>query len=253
MKLCWCYVALILTDCSIVLASVNGIFKLESPSGVPVDGMSLVNLSDEAPAEVTDSEGRAILVLQPDFDFVIKGTKPPMYQDLFIFGRTGSVDFNYTTYMGTRAEAEILARFIDEPYNASLGYIVVGMDNLRDPAKGLAPSNLEPAVGASALIDIPESGAPFIFDLRPAEGNTITEKSGSFVTFPNVLANIEGVAVSIAPNGQECLISPGLQDQSSPQAVVAFPDSVSVVSFICTSASAMKAPNNGRSVSAIGR
>ena len=66
--------------------------------------------------------------------------------------------------MGTRAEAKVLALLDRSIYDASRGYIVAGMDVLRDPAAGLAPSNLVAAVGATAVVDGLNGSAPFIFE-----------------------------------------------------------------------------------------
>jgi hypothetical protein len=224
----------------------EGVFKVESPFGTPVSGMALSLIepivSDQV---VTGDDGRAILEIPPDSSFVVKGVKPPLYQDLYIFGvspasngsssSSPSFLFNYTTYMGTRAEAKALAEVMGLPYDESKGYIVVGMDDLKDPADGLAPSNLIPAVGASSLLEgIDSSAEPFIFDLRPTQGVMVTNTSSSFVTYPLMDTDEVGTSFATPPTGQTCLISPSLTDLGAAgQKVAAYPDSISVVSFVC--------------------
>ena len=214
-----------------LVACVDGVFKIESPSGKPVAGMVLRS-SLNSTATVTDSNGEAVISLPPNQDFIVHGQKPPSYQELYIFGRAGSEPFNYTTYMGTRLEAQLLARLAGDPYDPSLGYIVVGLDALKDPDAGLAPSNLIPAIGATALVQGINGSAPaFVLDgIMPVQTQTISSSSNSFVTFPNKVPGA-GVASAQPPAGQRCAISPGMGAQ--PQKVTAFPDAVSVVSFVC--------------------
>ena len=229
---------------------IAGNFKIESPAGAPIADMKLTLLSPQSPANkggkkalsdsvYTDQEGKAKIFVEMNAPFVVQGTKPPDFQDMYIYGTSGGVEFNYTTYMGTRAEAQALAALSEmvPPYDASTGYLIVGMDTLRDPDAGLDPSNLIPAAGASALIyNVPTPYAGFIFDPAITASQTITNRSSSFVTYPNVGANVLGQAVAF--NAEEvdkntCTISPGFTSQIPPQVIEAFPDSVTVVSFLC--------------------
>merc|ERR1712224_106973 len=125
--------------------------------------------------------------------------------------------------MGTRREAKLLALLIGVPYNASRGYIVIGMDRLVSPAAGLAPSNLVPAVGAEAVVDGISGSEPFVFDgLRPVRTRTLSAHSSSFVTFPNMEAGRAGMAFATPASG-ECVISPAMSEQQHQQ-VIAYPD-----------------------------
>ena len=83
--------------------------------------------------------------------------------------------------MGTKLEAKVLALIIRQPYNDSLGYIVVGMDI--DEA-----GDLEPAVGASAAIEGIHGGDPFIYKggIWPAKGSDVVPNGSSFVTWPSM-------------------------------------------------------------------
>ena len=216
---------------------VAGLFKIESPSGTPIAGMVLsAGAGANATSAVTDVDGRATLRLPASCGFEVVGTLPPHYQNLHIFGAAGVSSFQYTTYMGTRLEAAALARLAGVPHDSSRGCVVVGLDALVDPHGGLAPSNLAPAVGATAALDgLNESAAPFVLmgNLWPVRTRTISANSSSFVTFPNVAAArmAHGSATASPPVGQQCSVSPGFAAQ--PQPVRAYPDAVSVVSFIC--------------------
>ena len=226
----WCLVILSLV-CSSHSMPVSGVFKIESPFGSPVVGMVLTVLASNSTA-TTDSHGIATLPVGAHQEFIVHGSKPPHYQDLYIFGSASDATFNYTTYMGTRLEARLLALLVGVPYNTSRGYIVIGMDDLINPAAGLAPSNLIPAVGTAAVVDGIAGPSPFVFDgLRPVDGSTVTNKSSSFVTFPNAVAGVAGVASAVPAAGQRCVVSPGMSNRA--QSVTAFPDAVSVVSFVC--------------------
>lgn len=223
---------------------VSGEFKVETPTGEPIVNMLLSVLSDDHEhtlSIMTDSSGKANLTFPPNQAFVVKGTHPPFYQDLYIYGTSGGRDFQYTSFMGTRKEAQALAALnADIPdYDPSTGYLIVGMDELEDPEQGLEPSNLVPAVGASSAISgltTPSEG--FLFAPRVTFSSTITRASSSFVTYPNVQVGVQGQAVAYRPEdntetGNSCVISPGFNRQVPPQVVQAFPDSVTVVSFIC--------------------
>lgn len=218
---------------------VSGLFKVESPSGKPIAGMALsAGEGANATSAVTDAHGLATLRLPASRGFEVIGMLPPHYQDLHIFGTAGASDFQYTTYMGTRIEAAALARLAGVPHDASRGYVVVGLDTLVDPHGGLAPSNLAPAVGTSAALGgLNESAAPFVLmgGLWPVSSQTISANSSSFVTFPNVAAaktpEDAGTATASPPVGQRCSVSPGFAAQ--PQPIRAYPDAVSVVSFLC--------------------
>jgi len=220
-------------------ASVNGLFKVEGIFGGGVSGMSLsvISPTDCNSTAVTDHEGKAMLAVTAAKGFIVHGTNLAGYQDLFIFGFAGAVHFNYTTYMGSRLEAKLLGHLAGLPYNASLGYIILGMDNIRDPVAGLAPSNLVGAAGATAIINGISGQPPFIFegvDPFPVQTSTITARSTSFVTFPNMVPGVQGLADVKAPKGQHCVVSPGyVGPVRLMQQIESFPDAVSVVSFVC--------------------
>ena len=225
-----------LLPCARCDALVRGIFKVESPLGSPVSGMSLMAADQPNTTVCTDAEGKAVLSLPASRDFVIHGSRAH-YQDLYIIGNSGTApEFNYTTYMGSRREAEVLARLIGVPYNSSRGYIVVGMDSLLDPTAGLAPSNLVPAIGATSNVSGISGSTPFVFvdGILPVSARTISAKSSSFVTYPNMEVNV-GDASAVPPIGQRCVTSPGMTSQ--PLRVRAYPDAVTVVSFICQNVS----------------
>lgn len=228
---------------------IAGTFKIESPAGDPIANMKLNLLSSQSGivnsaasffnSVYTDEDGKAVIFVETNASFAVQGIKRPEFQDMYIYGTAGDIEFNYTTYMGTRAEAKAMAALSDmvPPYDASTGYLVVGMDMLRDPDAGLVPSNLIPAVGASASVyNVPTPYAAFIFDPKITASQTITNRSSSFVTYPNVGANVPGQAV--ASNAEEagentCTISPGFISQVPPQVIEVFPDSVTIVSFLC--------------------
>eukprot|EP00037_Helgoeca_nana_P020720 m.206885 g.206885 ORF g.206885 m.206885 type:complete len:277 (+) comp25373_c0_seq1:73-903(+) len=244
------------------VAAVRGLFKIETVAGSPITGYTLAVIGGataEAAASatcVTSVDGACSLMVAANATFVVRGQLPPRYQDLYIYGAAGSIDFNYTTFMGTRVEARALGVVYPHlsPYSASKGMVVVGMDRLLDPHAGLAPSNLAPAVGASAFVrGFNSSGyGPWIFDVLPQEGRRVTPKSSSFVTFPYLdpatgtagcahdsamapaAATVAGTASATAPPGQVCLISPGFTAQAPLQPVQVWPDAISVVSFICS-------------------
>jgi hypothetical protein len=211
-----------------VAYAVRGLFKVESPFDKPVEGMQLCvsNMTAGCVSDTvsTDSSGHAVLTLEPNKAFVVRGVKQPEYQDLFIFGVSGSSDFNYTTYMGTREEARVLARLIHRPYNFSLGYIVVGMD-IR------VNGELEPAIGASANISGISGGKPFIYNgIRPEDGRTVIPSGTSFVTWPDMSPGENGQVSVLPPLGMGCTVLPAGKQHLRVQA---YPDSVSVVSYLC--------------------
>ena len=245
---------------------VAGEFKIEAPTGTGISGMSLaiwsdggVDRLDGGSSVVTDENGQATLSFPPNQPFIVKGVKSPDYQDMYIFGTTGEADFKYTTFMGTRAEAQTLAALsTDIPtYDATTAYLVIGMDTLKDPSDGLEPANLIPAVGARARVEsLPTPYGGFIFDPTVTYSTTITNTSSSFVTYPNVQTGVQGWAVAYKPSASAgasapagssmtpqtdedqdyhntCTISPGFTRQVPPQVIEAFPDSVTVVSFLC--------------------
>jgi len=230
---------------------VSGEFKVESPAGEPIANMLLSILSDQQElanqSVLTNGSGVAYLTFPPDRAFVVKGTHPPLYQDLYIYGTSGRTDFQYTTFMGTRKEAQALAALNAEvpAYDPDTGYVIVGMDSLADPEQGLDPANLVPAVGASsAVLGLATPSGGFVFAPRVTFSSTITEASTSFVTYPNVQVGVQGQAVAYRPDNatesrrgkgtdNSCVISPGFNRQVPPQVIQAFPDSVTVVRFIC--------------------
>ena len=231
---------------------VTGIFKIESPSGKPISGMTLVSVDNAyvhpysisgSGWERTNENGTASLSMKANKFFIVKGSKRPIYQDLYIFGYAGKTDFYYTTLLGSKKEAKILANKINVPYNESRGYIVIGLDDMINPMQGLIPSNLEPAIGASVEIkgfheeeggEKMEGANPIIFSPLPTEGNQIVEKGSSFVTFPNYEPKIRGKSQVTPPPSSQCLISPGFYSEDvNYMPVYAFPDAVTVVSYIC--------------------
>ena len=130
-----------------------------------------------------------------------------------------------------------MGHIINSPYNISNGYVVVGMDQLKDPAQKLTPSNLSPAIGASALLEGMESAEPFTFTPQLTQpGNTVEKHGSSWVTWPDVQPG-SGVVEVEDPQGagKRCGVSPGFLDSlGMKMAVAVYPDSISVVSYICT-------------------
>lgn len=227
--------------------------KVESPTGELVDGMILsagglekwrTNKEGQVNVTVRDPLIHANGGESDGFDFIITGKKE-LYPTLAIFGRVPGPDasavlspFRYTTFIGTRAEQRALGAIIGLPYDSSLGYIVVGMDVMDDPALGLTPSNLSPAVGASAYIEGIESAdgsdSAFVFAPGPVGGHEVLPRGSSFVTFPNMVPGTEGTVVVVPPDGMSCRLSPDvLASGDVVAAVQAFPDAVSVVSYVC--------------------
>ena len=253
------YLLFIIYSCclSITSGTVTGWFKVETPSGEPIQGMILrhypYNTADFQGDVffVTDQEGKAnVTGFIPMQNFVIEGIMSPYettnslsskYQKLYIYGRSSSIDFYYTTYLGTRAQAILTANLIGIPYNSSNGYVVVGMDIMEDPHLGLVPSNLEPAVGAtSTLSGLRHGGEPFIFAPRIETGSTVQPHGSSFVTYPDVVPGNGNVSVTYNPPSFscgpicQCGVSPGFTESlGETLPVEVFPDSISVVSYVC--------------------
>lgn len=175
----------------------------------------------------TNASGIATLEMEQDSDFVVLARNPPGYQDLWIVGSTGSSSFRYPTYMGTRLESQTLATLMRRPCNTSLGGVVVGMD------VRVGDRDLEPAVGASALVRGIAGPDPFILDhgFLPRSGQTVTKTGSSFVTWTNMEVNTAGTVEVVPPEGMSCLVSPGLRSRTA--ALSVRPDSVMVVSYIC--------------------
>lgn len=133
--------------------TVNGILKIEQPSGEPVVNMTFYLYNDiDLNTWITDSNGMTNITVPSNSNFILKGINRPDFQDLYIYGWAGSIDFQYTTFMGTKTQALLFAKIINIPYNESNGYVVVGMDELIDPKKGLTPSNLIPAIGSKSYL-----------------------------------------------------------------------------------------------------
>jgi len=248
------YLFLIIYNCCAVVSGITGSFKVESPSGEPIQGMELRHFPFDADLQngafVTDQEGKVnVTGFIPMHNFVIQGVMPSYdsnletstYQKLYIYGRSSSTDFYYTTYLGTRAEARLISKLIDTPYNASNGFIVVGMDIMEDPHMGLEPSNLEPAVGAtSTLSGLEQGGKPFVFAPGIEIGSTIQPHGSSFVTYPNIVPGNGKVTVNYSPPSfssgalSQCGVSPGFAESlSDSQPIEVFSDSISVVSYVC--------------------
>jgi hypothetical protein len=221
-----------------------GKFKVESPTGEPVVGMAL-SIFPGGKDVLTDDTGIAEISVVKSSFFVVRGRKE-LYQTLYIFGKSSEADmFNYTSFMGSRAEARALSRLVGIPFDPSLGTVVIGLDKLVDPEKGLAPSNLSPAVGSSAVLkgvgaaEGAEYSEPFVFAPRLTNGTTVLPHASSFITYLNRVPTTTSTstgpsAMAIAPAGQKCLFSPGMGSQEPElQPVEVYADAVSVVSFIC--------------------
>ena len=233
-------------------STVRGKFQIKSAFVNPIPGFELCVISDtdddsatatdlrcqETPV-VTDENGKAVLELNSNAPFLVRGRKPPFFQDLYIFGisTTRSKDFEYITYMGTRAEAKILAKWIHQPYNASLGYIVVGMDRIVH--KDHNHTDLEPAVGASATITGIKGGLPFVYNAigLPIHGNTVNPHGSSFVTWPGMQPGNghqeQGMVHVSPPTNMDCEVSPGTKSNLRDLPIRVFEDAVTVVSFTC--------------------
>ncbi len=180
--------------------------------------------------------GMLNITMRGGCEFIIHGQKKPAYPDIHIFGkspRNGS--FYYTTFIGTKLEQRALGILAGVPYNASQGYLVVGLDTTIDGAKGLEPSNLKSAVGVNATCNLKGKGSPFILDPLPKAGTTILQNGSSFVTWPNRDTLVVGnISVGHGSAFQECRVSPALEPRTETAKISVFPDSVSVISFICT-------------------
>ena len=253
----FCLIIILNCCLAIVSCTVTGKFKVETPSGEPIQGMLLRHYPyDTANFQqnvsfVTDQEGMVdVTGFIPMHNFVIEGVMPPYdtkislsskYQKLYVYGRSSSINFYYTTYLGTRAQAMITSKLVGTAYNASNGYVVVGMDMMGDPRMGLVPSNLEPAVGAtSTLSGLQYGGEPFIFAPGIETGSTVQPHSSSFVTYPDVVPGNGDVSVTYSPPSSlcgplcQCGVSPGFTEpHSETQPIEVFPDSISVVSYVC--------------------
>lgn len=231
----------------------KGTFQIKSAFGNAIPGFELCvivpNTDDdvanatyfgcqETPV-VTDENGKAILELKSNAPFLLRGRKPPTFQDLYIFGisTTAPNDFEYITYMGTRAEAKVLAKWIHQPYNASLGYIVVGMDRILQEDHN--HSHLEPAVGASATVTGIQGGLPFVYNALglPVHGSTVTLHGSSFVTWPGMQPGKDhqerGMVHVSPPTNMDCEVSPGVKSSVADLPIRVFEDAVTVVSFTC--------------------
>lgn len=241
---------------AMVSCTVTGMFKIETPSGEPIQGMVLrhypydaTNYEYNAPF-VTDQQGKVnVTGFVPKRNFVIEGIMSPYdsakplsskYQKLYIYGKSSSIDFYYTTYLGTRTQAILTSKLIGIPYNSSNGYVVVGMDIMEDPHMGLVPSNLEPAVGATSTLSGLQSGKPFIFAPRIETGSTVQPHGSSFVTYPDVTPGHGNVTVTYASSLSscgsfcQCGVSPGFAESlNETQPIEVFPDSISIISYVC--------------------
>ena len=133
--LCWLCVFRVAWAQESERRGVEAWMKVESPTGDPVSDMLFTVMGRQGRWR-TDAEGQVNATVQAESDFVMVGQKRPAYPDLYIFGRAPPVSFKYTTFLGTRAEQRVLGQMIDVPYSRELGYIVVGMDVMEDPALG---------------------------------------------------------------------------------------------------------------------
>lgn len=180
--------------------TVEATLKLESPFGKPITNFTV---SSSVGHCVTDDSGLCFLDVKPKSSFVLHGSAisdDSDYQDIWLYGKSPVADFKLTSYLGTRAEAKALGKAIDVPYNPSTGYMVVGLDSMKDPSQGNAPSNLVPAVGASAWIDgVKTGGAPFVYAPQPTPGHTVLENGSSFITFPNAVPGQSGIVTVSEP------------------------------------------------------
>lgn len=212
--------------------SLNGSFEMLGIMGRPLQGFELCVTGPDSQCNgtsvVVDKKGVAALGVQKNADFVVRAQHPPSYQNLYIWGNSGDVDFRYPTYMGTRFEAKVLGALMRHPYNASRGSVVVGMD-VR------VGDQLEPALGASAMINGISGDKPFILydDFLPRAGRTVLPKGSSFVTWTNMEADVMGVVEVTPPEGMQCFVSPGVSAKLRKLQISVQRDSVTVVSFIC--------------------
>ena len=221
-----------------------GIFKIEAPTGEPVVGMALRVLEPSGSEDTkykTDDSGFANVTFEVEEQpatFILQSSELPLYQNLYIFGilPREAESFQYTTFIGPRSEARLIGHIINLPYNKSNAYVVVGIDVLEDSSKGLQPSNLKPAVNASATMsgDI-QYGDPFVFTPRIQQpGNTIEKHGSSWITFPDVTPG-EAEIIVTPPDGNRCGISPGfIESFGQPMKIKTYADSITIVSFVCT-------------------
>jgi hypothetical protein len=215
----------------------------------------------------TDAGGvGAVPCLAPGL-FVVKAAPgdPARYQDLYLAGWASAPAFNYTTYTGTRDALKVTLNGLGLTFDAALGIVVVGLDVSNDGSN--QPYSLDPAVGAASdlrFVDVPnatistttaatstaaatrtaaataaeETPTPFIYvGASPQFGAEILPSAQSFVTYPNVpVATSSGssaVVNATSPPGQECLLAPGLPGPQEELRLEAFPDSITVVTYIC--------------------
>jgi hypothetical protein len=209
---------------------ISGRFKVESPFGAPMQSM---RLTDGLNSATTDNNGVAILTCMKEGKFVVKGVPEDQskYQDLYIIGSALS-SFNYTTYYGSRDEAKAVEKILNIKFDPTAGIVVVGLDVSSDGSN--QPESLQPAVGASAELEYAsatQQPTPFVYKgLLPKFGAEILEGGQSFITYPNVPTNTT-VSERASP---QCLLSPGLPQPQEELIFEALPDSITVVSYICS-------------------
>ena len=210
---------------------------MESPLGSAIE----IVLSYNDVKSRADSNGIATFdCMKPNDYFVVKGypNDTEKFQDMYIYGFTGSTAFNYTTFYGTRAQAKAVFHTLDIDFDPSAGIAVVGLDISNDGSN--EPSSLVAAVGAGSTLHYDGVDAiptPFIYEgAIPKFGSQITERSQSFVTYPNIPTKSKNALLATSPNGLNCLLSPGLQYPQNELVFEVVADSITVVSYICADA-----------------
>lgn len=212
--------------------ALTGVFEI---MGIMGKGLADFELCvTEASAEcigtkaASNTTGVAVLDVSKDSNFVVRAQHRPAYQDLYVFGNSGDVDFRYPTFMGTKFEARALAALMLRPYNASLGTLVVGMD-VR------VGNELQPAIGATAVVRGIRGEKPFILydGFIPRAGQSVIPRGSSWVTWTNMEPNVSGIVEVTPPKGMQCFVSPGLSSKLLNIQMSIFADSVTLVSFIC--------------------
>ena len=241
--LLFCLLIVLLVQCQCISSissigspdCISGTFKVETPFGKKIPGFRLRNTFDGYSA-ITDADGVAEIPCLKSGMFNIFGKAPePKYQDMIILGSASSA-FNYTTYFGTRVEAQAVFKTLGIEFDAEKGIVVVGLDVSRDGSN--QPSSLDPAIGSSSQMEYINTDVkpqPFIYENGlPTFGQTIDDNSQSFVTYPNVLVGKKITMKALPATGQKCLLSPGLPPQDEPLVVDVTPDTVTVISYICS-------------------
>lgn len=67
----------------------------------------------------------------------------------------------------------------------------------------------------------------------PVENNEVVDNGSSFVTYPDIETNTSGSLLVLPPINKDCFLSPGFGKQNDFQPIFTFPDSITVVSYLC--------------------